>query len=304
MKLRLNCLSEIRTGLIGLCIATILVGFTSGHVWAHEDHDEEKKLPPHEQAHPAEPPTGGHKNLAQAATNPIANLVQVQLLNSYNWDNHNSSGWANNFVIQPVYPVKLPWEKVPILVTRTTVPFVWTPDLGAPIGRKNGLGDTASLGLFIPKLETKGVQVGVGWRASIPTAGDNDYTGSGKWTAGPAALYLNLQTPNLQWGFFSWHNWDFAGDSDRKYVSKLAVQPIITYHFGKGWYVGTPDDPSTYDFNADKWTWALGPQIGKVTNIGKQPVKMFGGVYYNPEDEAGATPEWTAKIGLTFLFPK
>ena len=295
----------VRVALIGLCTVSILLGLTSGNVLAHDDPTHyDKSKAPHESPHKAEPPTGGHKNLAQAATNPIANLIQLQLLNSYKWDNHNSDGAANTFIIQPVIPIKMPWEKVPLLITRTTLGYVWTPDLGEPIDRKDGFGDLFSLGLFTPKLKTKGIQVGLGWRLAIPTAGDNDFTGSGKWAAGPAALYLNLRTPNLQWGLFVFQQWSFAGSSARQQVNAISVQPVITYHFGKGWYVATPDDPSTYDFENDKWTWTIGPQVGKITKIGKQPVKMFGAVYYNPEDDAGPTPEWTAKFGLTFLFPK
>jgi hypothetical protein len=203
-----------------------------------------------------------------------------------------------------VIPVKLPWEKVPLLITRTTLPYVWTPDLGDPIGRKNGLGDLSFLGLLTPKLKTKGVQLGLGGNFIIPTAGDNDFTGSGKWSAGPAFLYINMKTPNLQWGLFTFQEWSYAGDSDREDVNQLSLQPFITYHFGKGWYVGSPDLPQVYNFENNKWTWLIGPQLGKVTKLGKQPVKMFGAVYYNPEDDAGPTPEWTAKVGLTFLLPK
>jgi len=113
-----------------------------------------------------------------------------------------------------------------------------------------------------------------------------------------------MKTPKLQWGLFAFQEWSFAGDNDREDVSKLSLQPFITYHFGKGWYVGSPESPQTYNFENSKWTWLLGPQLGRVFKIGKLPVKLFGAVYYNPEDDAGATAEWTAKFGLTFLFPE
>jgi hypothetical protein len=34
------------------------------------------------------------------------------------------------------------------------------------------------------------------------------------------------------------------------------------------------------------------------------PVKWFGEILYNPEDDNGATAKWTAKLNLTFLFPE
>ena len=325
-----------RMVLTGLCTAAIMFGLTTGSVLAQDDkagykeyqknkagyeeylknkagYEEyqkkqaNKKLPPHESPHKAEPPTDGHKNLAEAATNPIANLVQLQLLNSYNWDNHNSDGYSNVMTVQPVIPLKLPWESVPVLITRTTIPYVWTPDFGEPIGRKNGLGDINMLMLGVPKLEAKGIEMGFGFNSVIPTAGNNDYTGSGKWQLGPSMLYINMRTPKLQWGLFAYQLWDIAssdGNSDRPGVSKLSLQPFITYHFGEGWFVGSPDTPQTYDFKSEKWTLALGGQLGKVTKFGKQPVKLFGEVLYNPIDDNGPTAEWTAKVGLTFLFPK
>lgn len=161
--------------------------------------------------------------------------------------------------------------------------------------------------LATPKLETKGIQIGLGINTSWPTAGDNDFTGSGKYEAGPAALYINMKTKGLQWGLFAYQLWDYASSSngqDRSYVSKLSLQPFITYHFGEGWFVGSPESPQTYDFNSEKWTWQLGPQLGRVFKIGKQPLKLFGAVYYNPENDNGPAAEWTGKVGLTFLFPE
>ena len=298
----------LKMALAGLSTVAILFGLTTGSVSAHDDPDE--KLPPHKRPHTAEPTTGGQPNLAAAATNPIANLVQFQLQDAYSWENHNSSGYSNASLIQPVVPFKLPWDKVPLLVTRTTLPYVTTPDLDDPINdRKRGFGDTTIVGFFLPKLKTKGVQLGIGPTLVIPTAGDNQFTGSGKWQLGPSLLYLNLRTPKLQWGMFAFQLWDVAdgngnGSSNREDVSKLNLQPILTKHFNKGWYVSSPDSPQTYNFETKKWTWNLGPVVGRVFRIGKQPVKMFGAVYYNPENDAGPTAKWTAKVGLTLLFPK
>ena len=230
-----------------LCAAVTILGLATGSDLAHDEHADQN-LPPHQTPHTVEPPTGGHANLSAAATNPIANLVQFQVLDQYNWENHNSDGYSNAAILQAVVPFKLPWESVPLLITRTTLPYVTTPDLGDPIGRKHGFGDVNMLLLASPKLETKGVQVGLGINTAIPTAGDNDFTGSGKWQAGPAALYINMRTPKIQWGLFAYQLWDFAsssGNSDRPGVSKLSLQPILTKHFDGGWYIATPDLPQT-----------------------------------------------------------
>jgi hypothetical protein len=308
-----------KTTLTGLIAAVFLLGLTTGSVLAVEVSEEdyktlqtqkakeaEKQLPPHERPPPSRAPANAKAgNLAEAATNPIAPMIQFQLQDVYNWENHNSDGYGNNFVIQPVIPIALPWEKVPMMITRTTIPYVSTPDLGSPVNRKHGFGDTVVLGLLTPKLKTKGVQLGLGGTFTIPTAGDNDFTGSGKWQAGPAFLYINMKTPQLQWGLFAFQSWSFASTSgSREDVSKLSLQPFITKHFGKGWYVGSPDSPQTYDFKADEWTWALGAQLGHVTKLGKMPVKLFVEPLYNPNNDAGPTAEWTLKLNITLLFPE
>jgi hypothetical protein len=294
-----------KTALAGLPAVVIMFGLAAGSVLAHDENAAEKQLPPHERPAPDHPAGSKSGNLAEAATNPIANLIQFQVQNVFNWENHNSDGYSNDVIIQPVAPIKLPWEAVPLLITRTTIPYVSTPDLGSPVNRKHGFGDTTLLGLFTPKLKTKGVQLGLGYTAVIPTAGDNDFTGAGKWSAGPSFVYINMKTPKLQWGLFAFQTWSFADDQQhREDVSALSLQPFITLHLKEGWYIGSPDNPQTYDFKKDKWTWALGGQVGKVTRLGKLPVKLFVEVLNNPEDDAGATPEWTAKFNLTMLFPE
>jgi len=111
----------------------------------------------------------------------------------------------------------------------------------------------------------------------------------------------------LQWGVVAYQLWDFAdgsNGSDRDDVSALSLQPFITKHLKGGWYIGTPDTPQTYNFKSDKWTWALGGQVGRVMKLGKQPVKLFGEVLYNPEDDNGPNAEWSVKANITFLLPK
>ena len=298
-------MNAFRIGLSGLYAAAITLGLTSGSVLAHEDSEKPaENLPPHKTPHTAEPPTGGHANLAAAATNPIANLIQFQVQDQYNWSNHNSDGYSNVAIIQPVVPIKLPWEAVPLVITRTTLPYVTTPDLGPGAGRNKGFGDTSLLTLFTPNLGLKGQTIGLGPTFVFPTAGDDDFTGSGKWQAGPAAIYINTKT-STQWGALAFQNWAFASArSNSTNVNQLSVQPILTHHFDGGWYVGMPDNPQVYDFRSDKWTLALGPRAGRVFKLGTQPVNLSGAVYHNPIDDNGPTAEWSAKVSLTFLFPK
>jgi hypothetical protein len=248
-----------------------------------------------------------HNDLAEAATNPLGSLIQLQLINQYNWETYSvggvSGGYSNAFEVQPVIPFKLPFEFVPELITRTTVPLVTTPDFG-PVGpdRTTSLGDTVMNLFGILNLGIKDLTIGVGPTFTFPTAGDT-LTGADKWQAGPTFLAIATNVPHLQYGILAYQQWDFAGDSDRDSVSKLNLQPFITKHFEGGWYAGSQDIPWTYNFETDNWTMPLGPKVGRVFHIGKQPVNAFGAAYYSPLND-GASPKWTARVGLTFLFPE
>jgi len=259
---------------------TMIVGLISGSVMAESD-------------------------LAAQATNPIANLIQFQIQNAYTPSNNNVSGSSNAFILQPVIPIKLSSKAVPLLVTRTTLPYINTPDLDGGIGTQEGFGDLVAQGYFIPKLETKGVMFGFGYNLTVPTAGSNDFTGSGKWSLGPGLVYFNLQTPGFQWGLLNYSSFSFASqNTDRSHVSSTSLQPIATWHWGEGWYAGTPDVPQTYNFKTEHWTTALGARVGKVMKFGNQPVNLFGQATYNSEDHDNEiSPEWTYKVNLTFLFP-
>jgi hypothetical protein len=195
---------------------------------------------------------------------------------------------------------------VPLLVTRTTLPYITTPELDGGIGRHKGFGDLVTQGYFIPKLKTKGVTVGLGYNLSIPTAGDNDFVGSGKYSIGPGAIYLNMQIPTWQLGILSYSSFSFASDhSGRDDVKSISLQPIIVKHLSGGWYVGAPDVPQTYNFETNDWTLQIGPRVGKVTKLGKQPVNLFGQVTWNPiENDDQVSSKWTFKINATFLFPE
>jgi hypothetical protein len=281
-------------------VIAIVMGLACGSALGHDEPPGPGSTPP-----AAGSAAATHGSLAAQATSPVSNLIQFRLQNQYGASTYNASGYSNAAMVQAVVPLMLPFEKVPMVITRTTAPYVSTPQLDG-VGRKHGLGDTVFLSLFVPKLGLKGATLGFGPTVTIPTAGDNDYTGAGQWQAGPTAVYLNHATPTIQWGLLAFQQWDFASTrSNAEDVSQLFLQPIFTKHLSGGWYVSTPDDPQVYDFETEEWTLNLGAVVGRVFSIGKQPVQIFGGVYYNSEDnDEIVSGEWTIKFSFGFLFPE
>jgi hypothetical protein len=240
-------------------------------------------------------------DLSTKATNPIGDLIQVQLQYQHGSDIYDLDGDSDAAIVQPVIPFDLPWESVPKIITRTTIPaYVSTPDLPGS-GSVDGFGDTVFLGFLMPKLETKGIMFGIGPALGLPTASE-DETGTDAWSLGPAAVYVNLQTKGWMWGVLAYGLWDVAGDDDRDDVSQVFIQPLLFKFFSDGWYLGLQDITWTYDDETEDWFLPIGPRLGKTTKIGSQPVNIYTGVYYNPVDTTG-TAKWIFKLSLSLLFP-
>jgi hypothetical protein len=270
-------------------------------------------------------PTGSgkvdHGGLATQATNPAAALIQLQIQNVFVPNSHNSSGYANTFIIQPVIPFSLGKDSYfQNLVTRTTIPVVTTPDPDGPIDDTTDLGDTTVLAVpvHIQKVsDTFGYSWGPIGAIQIPTATD-DRTGTDKWSIGPGLMVVgskkNVFTEGdvLQFGGYGYNLWSVAGDGDRMDVNKLFGGPVLNYHFAslfgqEGWYLRYTDQLYSFDWNAmfdrDTVSIPLGAALGKVFSIGKQPVNVFlGGDYYAAH--RGTDPVWDIKLNVTFLFPE
>ncbi|MEH6468195.1 MAG: hypothetical protein V7725_01120 [Porticoccus sp.] len=248
------------------------------------------------------------ENLGETATNPISNLIQFRLQDRFTASNHNVDGNSNAGIVQVVAPLPglaSKFDSLTGIVTRiTTAAYVTTPDFDG-IGRENGLGDTSVLVFAVPKATPDKTVWGIGPAITIPTA-SNDYTGAGQWQAGPAAVVMVSPKKGLQVGMLAFQQWDVAETrSDAADVSQLSLQPILTKHFDKGWYLALPDNPQVYDFETNDWTLNLGGVLGRVFPVAGRPMQIFAGAYYNPMDNDDAiSAEWTIKMQVGWLFPQ
>lgn len=260
-------------------------------------------------------PTEG---LSNQATNPGAALVQFQLQNQFIPNSNNSSGYANSFIVQPVIPISLGEDYYfQNVVTRTTLPFVTTPNPDGPISDTSDLGDTTFLAFPVHKQKvTKSVGYlwGPGFSAILPTATD-DRTGADKWSLGPGLLGIASmggvfeEGDTLQFGAYGYNVWSVAGDGDREDVNQLFAAPIVVYHFAdlagqKGWYAGYTDELWNFDWKDDgKASMPIGGRMGRVFSVFGQPINLFLQSDYWVADR-GTDPVWDIKLSLTFLFPE
>jgi hypothetical protein len=258
-------------------------------------------------------PTGTghqHESLAEAATNPVAPMIQLQFQNVSNFNTAPGGGYSNVFIVQPVIPFSIGEQA---FISRITFPLLATTgDLPSAVGgRDYGTGDLVGL-TFATKTfhdKTWGGFGGVGLALTFPTA-SSDFLGEGKYQAGPGFIYINTATKRVQWGFLAYQQWSYgssSGNGSRPGVSKLFWSPIVNYHFDHGWYVSFQGDQLwTVDWN-DNGQWALPVafRVGRVFPVfGKQNANVFFQPFYNVTHSDSGGAEWGFKLSFTFLFPE
>ncbi|MBT8333968.1 MAG: neuromedin U [Desulfobacterales bacterium] len=241
-----------------------------------------------------------NSDLAKQAQNPIANLISLPLQNNTNFGIGPDNETQNILNIQPVWPFGITDNLN--LITRTILPVVSQPDiLTGGEGRINGLGDTTFTGFFSPK-GSKRLTWGVGPVFLLPTATD-DALGSDKWGAGASVVLLAMPGKWVVGSLLS-NVWSFAGSSDQD-VNLFTWQYFINYNMPNGWYLtSAPIITANWEADSDNtWTVPFGGGIGKIFNIGSQPINAQVSGYYNAvTSDFGA--DWQLRLQLQFLFPK
>ena len=253
-----------------------------------------------------EPKLPSAEDVQKSLQNPIGSMISVPLETTFDFG--APDGEATFIQLQPVYPFSLgDWN----LVNRTIIPLIDAPgpitgNPGNPSPAQGkgafGLGDILHT-TFLSPANPGNIIWGVGPAINLPTA-THEILGSGKWSTGPAVVLLSQPQP---WsiGVLVANLWSFAGDSDRASVNQLMLQPFVSYNLGDGWYLTTAPI-LTANWNAgssDRWLVPVGGGVGKLFNIGKQPVNLNLQAYGNVEKPAGA-PDWALRFTIQFAFPK
>jgi hypothetical protein len=238
--------------------------------------------------------------LAKKTQNPVADLISVPFQNNINFGVGPEDDVQYILNIQPVIPFKLTedWN----LISRTIVPLIYQPELAPGLGDVFGLGDIQQ-SLFLSPAKPGKLIWGVGPILQFPTATD-DSLGQGKWGAGPTAVALTVHGPWVL-GTLINNLWSFAGESDRRDVNQMLIQPFVNYNLPHAWYVVTAPI-ITADWEADsddRWTVPIGAGVGKIVRIGKLPVNAQASAYYNVERPDNAA-EWQLRIQIQLLFPR
>jgi hypothetical protein len=237
-----------------------------------------------------------NEELAQAAANPLADLISFPFQNNMDFGLGQYNRTRNVLNIQPVIP--LAGGRI---ITRTIFPIVSIPDIGAESGTfSSGLADTQFTAFYVPPA-TGNLTWGPGVVVEIPTGGEK--RGSQKWSIGPSIVAL-AQPGDWTFGILANNVWSVMGKSERDSVSKGLINLFIVRQLGNGLYVNSAPI-ITVNWKApsgQKWIVPLGAGIGKLFRLGKLPVNAQVGAYYNiVKPDIG--PDWQVRLQVQFILP-
>jgi hypothetical protein len=210
-------------------------------------------------------------------------------------------------------PPELPFDEFDYGTLPGLNPTVSPPNTPLPIelfeGRTTNLGDTYYVGLFAPNKPAvldNGAKFlwGAGFDLGFDTAAD-DVLGTGKWTAGPAALAVYMGDL-FKGGALVQHYWDYAGDGDRDDVNITNIQTIYYWSLNETTSIGAgPNIIANWEQNSDNtWTVPVGIGINKTLQFGKIPVRV--GLEYHhtiiePDDIPGT--DWSVRFYIIPAVP-
>jgi hypothetical protein len=224
-------------------------------------------------------------DLAQQATDPTASLMAFNFSADYTGNyNGDGAGQDDNSVdlsFRPAIPFTAFGRKN---ILRLTVPY-----RSSGRGAK-GLGTVSVFDVML--FDRPWGRFALGGVAALSQEG----AAPDEFAIGPAAGVVWQYSKTLNLGVFSQNI--FAGDTA---ISQ--IQPIIAYQIGNGWSLSAGDLQWAYDFKNSRWqSFPIGFQVGKVSKIGKQPVRYAFNPQYNLVDFDGSEG-WSVSFTFAMLVP-
>jgi hypothetical protein len=242
-------------------------------------------------------------DLSKDAENPVSRQITLPLRYEGDFQDGAYDATKDTFEIdQAVVPFRLNEDWA--LITRTKLPLESLPP--------KKLGEHWTFGLsngyttfFLSPEHGQGFYWGAGPVLYYPTA-TNPALGVNKWGSGPSAAFLHQDASPWVFGAVVNNIWSFGGPttgSDR--TNQLFLNPIVNYHFGDGWSVGSsPEITTNWIASGGKWTVPVGGGFGKLFRVERQAVRLDLDSYYNAIRPQAGNETWLVQLKLTFVFPE
>lgn len=240
---------------------------------------------------------------AMAAQNPLANVISLPLQNntSFGYGEFNKTG--NVLYIQPILPFAI-GAKGWVMMNRVIAPIpVTRPDLSSADAKNTtGIGDFNYTVWFAPP--PKGTFTWGFGAVTIWPTGKKPELSSDKISVGPSLVLVNMTKTWMLAGVVSaWQS--VAGNENAADVNIFYLQYIITRFLENRWYVtSAPIITSNLEApKGDQWTIPIGAGVGKMFNIGSQPMDFGMHTFYNIAAPSGGS-DWSLRVQLKFIFAK
>jgi hypothetical protein len=246
--------------------------------------------------------------IIKASQNPVGNIAIIPFQFNNNYGVGPYSRYQFNLNVQPVVPLMLSTNWT--LIARTIIPVLDNPSNAPPsvcasaygCGSTFGISDIQEQLFFAPKTKPNELIWGAGPYFQFPTASPG-VLGTGKWSAGPAAVALVMPGPWVM-GVLLTQLRSFAGKAANAPVNSGAIQPFINYNLKGQWAISTSPIMSV-NFNApgnQKWSIPLGGGVTKTFKLGDQPMQL-GIFYYTYVERPITTPQNFLRVNWSLLFP-
>ena len=269
-------------------------------------------------------PAGGYtpEQIAEMINNPLSELWMINVQNDTYWLGGDLVDAApgknppqNVLNLQPVLSLQLTpgvrWITRPVLPIMSVAgpeqfihPTGELPPPGTPpdFHRETGLGDIAWLNVFTSNEGAKPPDIwGVGGSFIMDTATD-PVMGTGKWSAGPAAVAMHLGEVWI-YGVLFQHWWSFAGEDRRSDVNLTDVEPFLRRMINQTTSVGFM--PSCrYNWEAGDWIQVpVGLGIDHLMQVGPVPLQWGAEFYYNVARQDLLGSEYQFRVFLNTVVP-
>lgn len=230
------------------------------------------------------------QSLEQAASDPTASLMSLQLSNWRTTNYHHSDADDSTYALRMALPYQVGDQKN---ILRITVPVIARhPALN------DGLSDITLFNMLT--FDRAWGRLALGAVALLPTGGSR--RGAEQWGLGPSMGFV-VQGESVIWGMLNQNIFSVAGDDDRDKVKTSSFQPVVTYKLGQGWTMGLSEMQITYDWRESRWSnLPLGLSVSKLQRFGKLPVQFNVQYEHNFADERVA-PADVVRLTAKLLLP-
>ncbi|MGH8338229.1 MAG: hypothetical protein ACRETL_15715, partial [Gammaproteobacteria bacterium] len=239
---------------------------------------------------------------------PLTTLPQILIRDAYSPATYGTNVQTNQTIIRPIIPRLPPYTLLPCdQLVRPTFQLVTVPSSRG--GSRTEFGDTALFDVAVlpwPDRKTTGLLIGVGPTFIFPTASSTS-AGQGAWQAGPTLGIIYTGLRGLLVGFILQNPVSFAyTSSNRPPQNTLLVQPVLSLHLWREWYLRSAEATWTMGWRHNSpTTLPMSIGIGRtLVRPGLPPMSFFvTGQWTLYRQFAPITPQTTVNFGFTMAFP-